>query len=72
MDPRDWLERLAVERMNSLFKYLRRFRTLSKIPNLLDLVMGENAGRIISTYDSITSSPIIAAGMQHTRSENDE
>lgn len=72
MDPRDWLERLAVERMNSLFKYLRRFRTLPKIPNLLDLVMGKNAGRIISTYDSITSSPIIAAGMQHTRSENDE
>lgn len=66
MDPRDWLEPLAVERMNSSLK--TQFTTT----DLVRHVGGKNSGCIISTYDSITSSPIIAAGMQHTRSENDE
>ena len=75
MAPRDWLEPLAVERMNDFFKSLSRFTATPTIPNLLDLLrhVGErNSGCVIFTYDSITSSPIIAAGMQHTRSENDE
>lgn len=52
-----------IEGMNSFLKHLKRIRTLFK---------RKNPGRFITKYDSITSNPIIVAGMQRTQSANDK
>lgn len=57
--------------MNSFrLKHLRRIRTPLKISGLLG--KEKPSGRFIATlYDSITSSPNIAAGIKRTQSAND-
>ena len=51
-----------IERMNSFLKHLKRIRTLLKVCD--PLVKGKKPGRFITTYDSITSNPIVADNLQ--------
>ena len=69
MDRRDGFA-TVVERIASFFKYLRRISILLNVRDLLD--KEKNFGHFLTTYDSITSSSIIVAGMQRTQSENDK